>query len=256
VLAQRLAAQGLAGRAAGPVEATRRLLAVQAQDPRGMRLAMRALGARRGALEAALDERALLVTWVNRGTLHLIAAEDEPLLHLLTTPQLRTANERRLRQEGVSDAAASRGVRALAKALSDGPLPRAQARAVLERAGVPVAGQAFTHVLFRATLDGLILRGGGELSFVLASDWLGERPRLDRDAGRRPTATWPAGRRSSCATPAVACGPSRPWSAPTDCWSCPAGAARRRSRLRACWARSTRCCSAGARASSSAPARS
>ncbi len=182
MLAQRLAAQGLAGRAAGPVEATRRLLAVQAQDPRGMRLAMRARGARRGALEAALDERALLVTWVNRGTLHLIAAEDEPLLHLLTTPQLRTANERRLRQEGVSDAAASRGVRALAKALSDGPLPRAQARAVLERAGVPVAGQAFTHVLFRATLDGLILRGGGELSFVLASDWLGERPRLDRDA--------------------------------------------------------------------------
>ena len=49
------------------------------------------------------DQRALaVITWVNRGTLHLIAAEDEPLLHALTTPQLRSNSDRRLRQEGVS----------------------------------------------------------------------------------------------------------------------------------------------------------
>jgi hypothetical protein len=43
MLAARLTAQLLAGEPApDPVAATRRLLAVQAQDPRGMRLAIRA----------------------------------------------------------------------------------------------------------------------------------------------------------------------------------------------------------------------
>ena len=40
------------------------------------------------------------------------------------------------------------------------------------------------HVLFRATLDGLIVRGpmiGGEHAFALVADWLGERPKIDRD---------------------------------------------------------------------------
>ena len=40
------------------------------------------------------------------------------------------------------------------------------------------------HVLFRATLDGQIIRGPmmrGEHAFALAADWLGERPKIDRD---------------------------------------------------------------------------
>src|SRR5438128_5617757 len=94
LLLARLAAQSLSGPpAAGPLEVTRRLLAVQAQDPRGARLAVRARGASPHAsdLDRALTEdRSLVITWVNRGTLHLIAVEDEPLLHALTTPQLRT----------------------------------------------------------------------------------------------------------------------------------------------------------------------
>ena len=130
---------------------------------------------------ALTDERSLIVTWVNRGTLHLLAAEDEPLLHALTTPQLRSASDRRLSQEGVGGAAARRGIAAIIKALAErGPLARGEIRAVLERARVPTAGQAVAHVLFRATLDGLIVRGpviGGEHAFALVADWLGERPR-------------------------------------------------------------------------------
>ena len=190
-LARRLAAQRLSGApAADPFAATRHLLAVQAQDPRGARLAIRARtrgGHAAGVDRALSDERSLVITWVNRGTLHLVAAEDEPLLHALTTPQLRTGNDRRLRQEGVSSAAAERGVAAIAGALgADGPLTRGQLRAVLDRADVPTAGQALVHVLFRATLDGLIVRGpmvADEHAFVLAADWLDERPTLDRDRG-------------------------------------------------------------------------
>ena len=59
-----------------------------------------------------------------------------------------------------------------------------QIRAVLEKARVPTTGQAMVHVLFRATLDGLIVRGpmiGGEQAFALVADWLSERPKIDRD---------------------------------------------------------------------------
>ena len=163
------------------------MLAIQAQDPRGARLAVRArtAGGHSSDVDRALSvDRSLVITWVNRGTLHLVASEDEPLLHSLTTPQLRTASDRRLAQEGVSPAAARRGVAAIVKALGDdGPMTRSQIRAVLERARVPTAGQATAHVLLRATLDGLLVRGpsiGDDHAFVLAADWLGKRPALDR----------------------------------------------------------------------------
>jgi uncharacterized protein YcaQ len=189
LLGARLAAQRLAGAPATDVlEATRHLLAIQAQDPRGARLALRARigGGRASAVDHALTtERSLIVTWVNRGTLHLIATEDEPLLHALTTPQLRSSSDRRLRQEGVSEAAARRGIAAIVKALGDGgPMTRARLRLILDRARVPTDGQALAHVLFRATLDGVIVRGpmiGGEQAFALVRDWLGERPTVDRD---------------------------------------------------------------------------
>jgi hypothetical protein len=189
LLLARLAAQGLSGApAAGPLEVTRRLLAVQAQDPRGARLAIRARSASPHAsdLDRALTEdRSLVITWVNRGTLHLIAVEDEPLLHALTTPQLRTGSDRRLAQEGVSPAALDRGIDAIVKALgAEGPMTRDRLREVLDAIGVPTARQALVHILYRATLDGLIVRGpmiGSEHAFVLRADWLGERPRVDRD---------------------------------------------------------------------------
>jgi hypothetical protein len=188
LLASRLAAQLLSGvPAVDVVAATRQLLAVQGQDPRGARLALRArtAGGHSSAVDHALTrERSLIITWVNRGTLHLISAEDEPLLHALTTPQLRSNSDRRLRQAGVSEAAARRGITAIVQALADdGPLTRSEIRAVLERARVPTAGQAFVHVLFRATLDGHIVRGpmiGGDHAFALVADWLGERPKIDR----------------------------------------------------------------------------
>ena len=189
LLAARLTAQRLSGRRSDDVvETTRHLLAVQAQDPRAARLSLRArtTGTHRSDVDRALtEERSLVITWANRGTLHLIAAEDEPLLYALTTPQLRTASDRRLRQLGVSESATQRGIAALVKSLSaEGPMTSMELRTVLDRAKVPTAGQALIHVLFRATIDGLIVRGplrGAQHAFVLVSDWLGERPKVDRE---------------------------------------------------------------------------
>jgi hypothetical protein len=174
----RLAAQGLATRPARTPEAVaERLLAIQGQDPRGARLAVRArseaLAA--SAVDTALDERRLIITWVNRGTLHLIRAEDYPLLHALTTPPLWTSCRTRLRQTGVGDAA-DRGVETVRRALADGPRTRAELRDALDSADVPTAGQALIHVLFYASLKGICVRGpmrGKEHAFVSTRDWLG-----------------------------------------------------------------------------------
>jgi hypothetical protein len=189
VLAERLSAQLLSGPpAADPVEVTERLLAVQGQDPRGFRLAVRARtqGLHASDVDRALTEdRSLVVTWVNRGTLHLIRSEDHPLLHAVTTPPLRTGSERRLAEEGVPPREAERGVATIVKSLTDeGPLSAEQLRERVAATGVRAQGQALYHLLFKASLDGLIVRGpivNRKHAYVLVRDWLGEQRPVDRD---------------------------------------------------------------------------
>jgi hypothetical protein len=189
VIGERLTAQLLAGPPArSPHAVAQRLLAVQGQDLRGARLAVRARS--RGLSVADVDralteERSLLITWLNRGTLHLVTSDDYPWLQQLTTPPLLTGNARRLAQEGVTPAAADRGVAAIERALADeGPLTRDQLRDRVAAARVPTKGQALVHVLFLASLRGLIVRGpivGNRHAFALVRDWLGESPPVDRD---------------------------------------------------------------------------
>lgn len=189
-LLRRLTAQGLTGPPArGPVEVARRLLAIQAQDGRGARLAVRART--RGVAGADIDralthERSLVTTWCNRGTLHLVASEDYPWLHALTTPPLKSASTRRLAQEGLPPAVAERAVEVVRRALADdGPLTREALRDRLQRAAIPVAGQALIHVLFRAAIEGLVVRGpmvGRRHAYVLVGDWLPDPVEsIDRD---------------------------------------------------------------------------
>jgi hypothetical protein len=188
-IAERLTAQALSGSPLRrPEDVAERLLAVQAQDPRGARLAIRA---RTSGLAAAdvdrrlSEDRSLLITWLNRGTLHLVRREDYPLLQLLTTPPLMTSNATRLSQEGVSAAVAERGVETIERALAEeGPLTRPQLRQRLDAAGVPTAGQALVHLLFRTAILGLTVRGpmvGKEHAYVLVRDWLGPQGPIDRD---------------------------------------------------------------------------
>jgi hypothetical protein len=189
MLRARLTSQLLAGpRAAGPAEATRRILAVQAQDPRGARLAIRAR-TRSGSVaefeRALTDERSLVITWLNRGTLHLVAAEDYAWLHALTAPRVFTANARRLAEEGVTPRATERGVKVIEHALAEeGPLMRPQLRERLQAADVPTEGQALVHVLLLANLRGIAVRGpmvGNEQAYALVRDWLGESGAVDRE---------------------------------------------------------------------------
>jgi hypothetical protein len=189
VLVERLTAQMLAGAPArDPVDVARRLLAVQGQDQRGVRLAIRARSTGLSAADvdrALSDDRSLLITWLNRGTLHMVGSEDYPWLHALTAPPLFTSAARRLSQEGVTPAAIERGVAAIERALSEeGPLDRAQLRERIAASGVRTEGGALIELLFLASVRGLIVRGPmveGQHAYVLVRDWLGEPAAVDRD---------------------------------------------------------------------------
>jgi hypothetical protein len=187
---ERLTAQLLAGPPArDPAAVAERLLAIQGQDPRGARLAIRARTAGLTAADvdrALTEERTLLITWLNRGTLHLVRSEDYPWLHAVTTPPLFSGSSRRLAQEGVEPAAADRGVAVIERALGEeGALTRDRLRERIAAAGVRTEGQALVHILMLASLRGLIVRGpmlDGKHAYVLARDWLGAPGPVDRDA--------------------------------------------------------------------------
>jgi DNA glycosylase AlkZ-like len=190
VIAERLTAQLLGGPPArDPVAVAERLLAIQAQDERGFRLAIRArtTGVSAPDVERALTEdRTLVVSWLNRGTLHLVRSEDYPWLHALTAPTTAKSNARRLGEEGVPPDDADRAVTVIERALADeGPLDRHALRERIAAAGVRTEGQALAHVLLLAALRGLIVRGpvvDGRHAYVLVRDWLGEQAPVDRDA--------------------------------------------------------------------------
>jgi hypothetical protein len=179
----------------------RRLLAVQAQDLRSARLALRARadGLHATDVDASLtDERSLVVTWLGRGTLHLVAAEDYPWLVVLTAPPRLAGNARRLSQEGVSPDAAERAVAVVEAALADeGPLTRAELADRIAARGTRTEGQATPHLLMLAALRGIVVLGpvrGDRQAFALAHDWLGDASRRKRSGPRRGAApTTPSG---------------------------------------------------------------
>ncbi|HVD09585.1 MAG TPA: winged helix DNA-binding domain-containing protein, partial [Gaiellaceae bacterium] len=161
---------------------------MQGQDPRGARLAVRARtqGLTAADVDRALTvDRSLLITWLNRGTLHLVRSEDYPWLHALTTPPLLTANARRLAQLGVTQAAADRGVALIERSLAEeGPLTGKQVRERLRAAKVRAEGQALAHIVGLAALRGVLVRGpmvGKQHAYVLVKDWLGNASPVDRD---------------------------------------------------------------------------
>jgi hypothetical protein len=160
------------------------LLAVQAQDLRAARLALRARGAAAAAadVDAALGDRSLVVGWLMRGTLHLVAREDYAWLHALTAPLGTATSRRRLGELGVRfEDAVPVVLRALGE---EGPLPRAALAERVTAAGIPAEGQIMPHVLALAAAKGQVVLGpvndGGQC-FALTRDWLG--PTLATERG-------------------------------------------------------------------------
>jgi Winged helix DNA-binding domain len=176
-------------RAAGVADVVGRLLAVQAQDLRAARLAVRArtTGLTAADVDAALtDERSVVVAWLGRGTLHLVGRDDYPWLLGLTAPTRSAASRRRLGQEGVSPPQAERAVEIVERALADeGPLTRPELAERIAAKRIRTAGQATPLLLNLAALRGIAVLGpvreDGAHAFALTRDWLGAaaEPALD-----------------------------------------------------------------------------
>ena len=252
-----------------------RLLAVQGQDPRGARLAVRARteGLTAADVDRALsEERSLLITWLNRGTLHLVRSEDYPWLQALTTPPLLTAQRApAARRRACRPSAAERGGgddRAGARRRGAADRARSCASGSTRPACRPRARRWSTSAsspplrgIARARAD------GRQASTPTSSSATGSAPQqpVDRDAalaelarrylvghapGRRPRPR-PLGGAAAARRPRRPRRRSPPsWaSARTACVDLAKRAAGRPScRRRACSAPSTRCCSAGPRA--------
>lgn len=158
-------AQRLAPRGEGSAESLlKEACPLQAQDSTaaGLGAAARSAGLRAGDLQAGLAAGRLVRTWLMRGTLHLAAAEDARwMLPLLAPPALKSG-ARRLKQLGWDGERLNRGLDLLERELHDsGGLTRTEAAERLRAAGLPSAGQAPYHLIFRAALEGR-LAGGPE----------------------------------------------------------------------------------------------
>lgn len=183
-------------RTAGVAETVGRLLAVQAQDLRAARLALRAraTGLAAADVDAALtDERSIVVAWLGRGTLHLVGREDYPWLLGLTAPTRLATSRRRLDQEGVAPDDAQRAVKIVERALAgDGPLTRPELAERIAAQGIRTEGQATPHLLGLAALRGIVvlgpLRDDGSHAFALTRDWLGAAPPRSLDGPERDAA--------------------------------------------------------------------
>ena len=153
------------------------LVGLQAQDRAASALAVRVRG-------GDGDERGIVRTWAMRGTLHLIAAEDLPLMLTIFAPLHLERAQRRLTDLGLPPELAERSTAEVAAILADeAPLTRHELAARLRERGIPVEpkGQAPIHVVRRAALAGALVevgvRGREELYGPLDPG-----PLTDRDA--------------------------------------------------------------------------
>ena len=156
---------------------------MQAQDLHAARRALRARTRRLTAADvnrALTDERSVVMAWLGRGTLHMVAREDYPWMLGLMAPRHGTGSDRRLAQEGISGADAERALRVIEGALADaGPLTRPELAARVAAQGIRTEGQAMPHLLRRAALRGTAVLGpmrGARQAFALTRDWLDAEP--------------------------------------------------------------------------------
>lgn len=175
-LLARAHANGLGERVGSVVDAVRNVVALQAQDLRANRLAVRVrtAGLVAGDVDEACARREVVRTWAMRGTLHMVAADDFHWVTGLLGPYFAARQAPRRRQLGLDDATCDRACEQLETVLDGKALTRAE---IVERMDLPLQGQAAPYLLGFAALTGLVCRGadrGDEPTYVLVRDWLGE----------------------------------------------------------------------------------
>lgn len=164
-VAVRMANQGLATRpASDPRSAALACAGIQAQDLWASQLAVRARSVHTTVSEVvhAAAEPSVVRSWLMRGTLHMVAAEDLRWLVDLIGPAVLKMAEPRFLEVGLTGQVRTAARAALAGVLSGRRLTRAELVAALgaEVSGIPVQGQGPAHITIWASASGLICRAG------------------------------------------------------------------------------------------------
>jgi hypothetical protein len=162
------------------------VIAVQAQDVRPARLAMRVRshGLVASDVDIACRDGVAVRTWLMRGTLHMVRREDVRWLLRLFGPRNADRYVGRRAQLGLDEDLCRRALSALPTVLRDGPLERAAIIEALATEGVAIdpSGQAPAHLLMLAASRGIVCRGPetdrDDPTYVLLDDWV---PRTDDD---------------------------------------------------------------------------
>lgn len=189
----RLRAQGLGERRPRDAhDAVAGALAIQAQDTRSSRLGVRTRSeglTSADVVYACSRERSLVRTWVMRGTLHLLAAEDVRWLLGLVGPSVERRHGKRRADLGLVPALAERVLEAIPAILADrGPLVRAELMDALLARGLPVdtSDQQPAHIVLLAAARRIVCRGPDrpdeEPTYVLLDDWVPRERERERDA--------------------------------------------------------------------------
>ncbi len=194
MLTWRLRSQWLADRPVNPAAAVvAHVAGLQAQDTSAARLGVRvrSSGTTARGVRRAGDERSVVRTWLMRGTLHLVAADDVRWMLNLFGTRNAAAGARRRRQLGLDEDTCARALAAIPEVLSGaGPLSRAELVGRLVHQGIAVdqRGQAPAHLIGYAAAHGVLCRGPeldrDEPGYVLLDEWLPKPagPPLDGDA--------------------------------------------------------------------------
>ncbi|GAB2870855.1 winged helix DNA-binding domain-containing protein [Hymenobacter ruber] len=186
----RLLNQRIAGRkCADPAAVARWMGALQAQDygqavwAVGLRMQLPALA----AVEQALADGQLVLTWPMRGTIHLVPAEDAAWMVQLLAPRVLRGLTARLRQLELDEATVERSKTVFYDALCGGRrLTRAEMMLALEQAGISTQGQRGYHLLGHTAQLGHICFGPlleRQQTFVLLDERAPNARQLNRAEG-------------------------------------------------------------------------
>ncbi|HEV2636575.1 MAG TPA: winged helix DNA-binding domain-containing protein [Actinocrinis sp.] len=181
--ALRMAGQGFGAAAKPDVAAVARETGgLQAQNPGAARLGIRARarGLRIEQVTQAYDlDRQVVTSWLMRGTLHMVPAEDLRWLVAFYGPVIAAKYRTRRQELGLTEEVCAEALPLIEEVLLDsGQLTKNELVARLVRNGLPIeqSGQAPVHLLVYAASHALICRGPeagpGDPTYVLLDQWI------------------------------------------------------------------------------------
>jgi hypothetical protein len=160
-----------------PGELVAWLGAIQAQDFPGAKwsIGLRLPGATEPDIDRAIKDRTIVRTWLMRGTLHFVAAEDVHWMRAFLAAQLIAKSTTRQRNLELDAALFARCENLFSNSLRGGrQLSRDAMCALLEKAGISTTNQRGYHILWRMAQEGLLCFGipaGKQPTFVLLDEW-------------------------------------------------------------------------------------